>query len=340
MTHPVEPQLTTTRGWRSVILALVAFLGLPLLPTALRSIVPISETMVLLMALLAVCALVGWWRGGSALFALVWIVLAAWMLKSPLGPADSAYGVLARGWILLLAASFGIVSILVPAQGFFVRALSSLGIAVTGAFMLAIARPDGLNNVRRVMVVEYERRTETTIAWFRRQTETADWREMAKRHPALDSMARRNEEDLAKYPERSATVLPALLALESLAALALAWALYHRLTSVAIGPAFGSLRDFRFNDQLIWGLAVGATIFFLPPFADGKNAGLNLLLFFGAIYLLRGMGVLAWASRRRAVGIGLIVLTAIVPLVAAALALGVGVGDTWMDWRRRIQSPA
>jgi hypothetical protein len=63
---------------------------------------------------------------------------------------------------------------------------------------------------------------------------------------------------------------------------------------------------------------------------------LNLLLFFGALYLLRGIGVLSWVTHRRGIAIGLILLIAVAPLIAAALALGVGVGDTWMDWRKRV----
>ncbi len=328
----------TPKGWRFLIVALAAFLGLPLLPTALKSVVPINETMVLLMAAFAVCAIIGWWRGGSSVFALIWVALAIWMMRSSLG--SGAYGTLAVGWILIVVAAFGIVSILAPSLKFFSRALSALGIAAVVAFALTIAKPDGIETVRQVMLQEYERRTAATITWFRSMTESPEWQETAARRPALEAMTKQNEAELSKFPERASTVLPALLALESLAALALAWALYHRLTNVAIGPAFGVLRDFRFNDQLIWGLAVGATIFFLPPFADGRNAGLNLLLFFGAIYLLRGMGVLAWAARGRGIAIALIVLTAFVPLVVGALALGVGVGDTWMDWRKRIQSPA
>ena len=31
-------------------------------------------------------------------------------------------------------------------------------------------------------------------------------------------------------------------------------------------------------------------------------------------------------------------LTIFVPELVGALALGVGVGDTWMDWRNRVQS--
>jgi hypothetical protein len=114
--------------------------------------------------------------------------------------------------------------------------------------------------------------------------------------------------------------------------------MYHRLAQVRIGPALGKLRDFRFNDQLVWGLAVGATIAFLPPFADGRSAGINLLVFFGTLYLLRGVGVLSWVSRGRGVSTVLIILTAIAPPLVAALALGVGVGDTWMDWRSRIRT--
>jgi hypothetical protein len=165
---------------------------------------------------------------------------------------------------------------------------------------------------------------------------------MTKQHPSLDSLTTRlaeeSESQLRSLPDRSATLVPALLALESLAALALAWVVYHRIASTPIGPPLGVWREFRFNDQLIWGLAVGATIFFLPTFWEGKSAGLNLLLFFGALYLLRGVGVLSWVTRGRGTAAILIIVTAIAPQLIAALALGVGVGDTWMDWRSRVTS--
>jgi hypothetical protein len=107
---------------------------------------------------------------------------------------------------------------------------------------------------------------------------------------------------------------------------------------VPIGPPLSPLREFRFNDQLVWGLAVGATMVLLPAFEEGKNAGFNLLLFFGALYLLRGFGVMTWMSRRALV---LIVVFAIIPLglpLLGALAIGLGLGDTWLDLRRRARA--
>lgn len=324
--------------WRTVLLALGAFVLLPLLPTALQLVLPVTQTMVLLVAAVAVCALLGWWRGGSTVLALVWVALAGWMLLWPLGWSPGSYGVLARGWVLLLAAAFGVASLLAPEHPFFTRALTAVGIAVAAAFALAVGVPDGIGTVQTVMATEYAHRADLMVAGFERTTALPEWRRVAERYPMLDSMAAQNEAELQAIPARSATVLPALLALESLAALALAWAVYHRLAETPIGAPLGALRDFRFNDQLIWGLAVGATIFFLPAFAPGRHAGLNLLLFFGALYLLRGVGVLSWISRGRGVATVLVILTAIAPPLAAALALGVGVGDTWMDWRSRVPS--
>jgi hypothetical protein len=201
-----------------------------------------------------------------------------------------------------------------------------------------IVTPDGVARVDGIVHGEYTRRVEHLVSGVQEATRTPEWRNIAGRYPMLDSAVAQNEASLRAMPDRSTRLLPALLALESLAALALGWAMYHRLTQVRIGPVLGKLRDFRFNDQLVWGLAVGATIAFLPPFADGQSAGINLLVFFGTLYLLRGVGVLSWVSRGRGVSTVLIILTAIAPPLVAALALGVGVGDTWMDWRSRIRT--
>ncbi|HEY8310074.1 MAG TPA: hypothetical protein VIG47_05925, partial [Gemmatimonadaceae bacterium] len=279
-------------GWRSALLALLVFLILPDFPSALRSLVPITETWILFAAALSICAALGWWNGGNIWLAVAAIILGWYAAMAPAGAGPGTYRSLVHGWTLLLAASFGLASLLTPGQRFFLRALSAIGIAAVLAFAVTVATPDGVVSVRSAMKTEFSRRTEETVGVVNEMANTPFWRQAVERSPSLDSVVKSNESDLRAIADRSARTAPALVALESLLALTLAWVMYHRIAATELGPALGALKEFRFNDQLVWGLAVGATIFFLPVFADGKDAGLNLLVFFGALYLLRGIGVL------------------------------------------------
>jgi hypothetical protein len=143
---------------------------------------------------------------------------------------------------------------------------------------------------------------------------------------------------MRSIPDRTAGLLPALLALESLAALALGWGIFQRFSPVKIGPPLSPLTEFRFNDQLVWGVAVGATLCLLPAFAEGRTAGLNLLVFFGVLYLIRGLGVLAWIARGRYAVIVILSLIPQVCIMLGVLALALGLGDTWLDLRRRAKA--
>jgi hypothetical protein len=139
------------------------------------------------------------------------------------------------------------------------------------------------------------------------------------------------------YDLRGAYAAQAAVSMGSvLAALALAWAAYHRLGRTRLGAPLSPFKEFRFNDQLVWGLIVGLTIVFLPTLAGLRAAGANLLVFFGALYALRGLGVLAWFLAPGAVASALAVGAAMLlwPILLVA-ALGLGLGDTWADWRRR-----
>ena len=333
MTAPAAP--APLRGsWRRLALGLGAFALAPLLP-AIRAFVPIEQTVLLLAALVAACALAGWRNGGRISLAIVWVAIAAALLASPAGPPGSSYDWMARGWTLLLAASFGLVSIMIGSEHFFPRALSALAVATSLGFALVLVSPGGPGRVANAMATEFNRRNDQSIAYLRRVSEQPEWKEMVEQSPSLGRMTADNEILLAGIPEWSTIVMPALLALESLAAMALAWALFHRMSSVPLGPPLGKLRDFKFNDHLVWGVAVGASIYLLQAFAEGKNAGLNLLVFFGFLYVLRGLGILAWMSRTRALTIVLVVVAIFAWPLVAAIAFGLGLGDTWLDLRSR-----
>jgi len=326
-------------GWRWLLVALIAFLWLPDTRwVALGSIVPIAESWVLLAAALAVCAALGWWNGGGAWLGAAAIILAWVAAIAPLGAGSESYRSLVHGWTLLVATSFGLASLLTPGQRFLKRALGAVGLASVVAFTVAVATPDGVSSVRTVMKTEFIRRTDATVGAIQGLLDAPDMRDALKRSPGLDSTFQANQVALQKTGEEAPTTVPAFVALESLLAMMLAWVIYHRVSAIQLGPPLEELKQFRFNDQLIWGMAVGATIFFLPVFADGKDAGLNLLLFFGALYLFRGVGVLSFMTRSRWAATILIAMTVFAPLLLGALALGVGVGDTWMDWRTRVQA--
>jgi hypothetical protein len=107
---PVPPAAPSERGWGKLFLALAAFVFLPLTPYV-RAVLPIEQTMLLFVPAVAACALVGWWAGGRAFFAIAWVAIAVVLTVQPPGTIG-AFNNLARGWSLLLAGAFGIVCLL------------------------------------------------------------------------------------------------------------------------------------------------------------------------------------------------------------------------------------
>ena len=333
------------QGWKPVILALAAFLLLPMMPL-LRAIVPVEQTSLLLVPALAVCTLVGWWSGGRFMLAVIWTALAAWVLIQSTPDDGHRYHDLARGWGLLTAAAFGLVCIAGSSRAFLGRALSAVGIVTAMALALAVARViDPLSAARALGAQFQSRNAQTMQAWNEMVGQySGEWTRLVQSVPAAGTLSMDLAGTLNGMSALAVAVFPALLALESLAALALAWALYHRLSRTRIGAPLAPLREFRFNDQLIWGLIVGFAVVFLPTLASLKGAGLNLLVFFGALYALRGLGIISYflSPSGFATTLAFIFAMLVWPVLAvlAALALGLGLGDTWLDWRRRTRPAA
>lgn len=337
------------RGWGKLLLALAAFFLIPAIPQV-RAVLPIDETLVIFVSAMGACALVGWWAGGRAWLAIVWVA-AAVAVVLPQPATGTAFFNLARGWSLLLAGAFGLVCLCVPRQPLFTRAMVALTATLALAGVMSLLGPVSWTQASAVIGREYARRNAETMSMLNTflASRPADWQKLVDKVPQLAAVPAETDKELGQLANAGRMLFPALLALESLAGLALAWATYHRLGRTRLGAPLRPLREFRFNDQLVWGLIVGLTVLVLPTLAGARGVGGNLLLFFGALYAVRGLGVLAWFIAPQSLALTLTagflllwapfinVIVALGFIVLAVTALGLGLGDTWADWRKHVR---
>ncbi|MGH7622955.1 MAG: DUF2232 domain-containing protein, partial [Gemmatimonadaceae bacterium] len=283
----------TERGWGRLLIALAAFIFVPMIPQ-IRALLPIEQTMVLFVPAVAACALVGWWAGGRAFLAIAWVAIAVLLtVQSTAGaasPDGGAFYNLSRGWSLLLAGAFGLVCLFADERPMFPRALVALGITLVLAGVMSMLGPVTLSHAAGTVAQEYARRNAETMATISGviQSHQKEWQDLTSKVPQLSQLPTETQKELSLISQFGYAVFPALLALESLAALALAWATYHRLGRARLGAPLRPLREFRFNDQFVWGLIVGLTVLLLPTLTTLRGAGKNLLMFFGALYAMRG----------------------------------------------------
>lgn len=326
----------------ALLMVLAGFLLVPSTPL-LQSVAPLPNTALLLVPAIAVCAALGWALGGRAWLTLVWVLLAVAVLLWRGSPARSTYTALQCGWAIVLVASFGLVCAASPwTTRFLARALTALALSVALVGALALGTRNAATAVGQAARENAASRPNAALTWVEQTASSPEWRDwtassregsaFATAEQALDGV-------LSTLPLDALAFYPALLALESLAALALAWAIYHRISRTRIGQPIGHLADFRFSDQLAWGLIVGALLILLPRTGAWPALGLNLLLFFGTLYALRGLAVFVWYLRAmRASAPALVVLALIAALLSAPTAVGlalIGLSDSWADWRSR-----
>ena len=175
-------------GWRGPILALLALTILPITP--LRVVMPIEQSIVLLVPALAACALVAWWNGGRAGLALVWVGLAAWTLTRPAVGASAHFDTLTRGWSLIVAACFGLVCCLAGTKAFFVRALTAVTVAL--AIAAAVVAATRNSDVGDTVLRELTGRSGQATAGFQAALSASPrWSELTARDTSAAQVATR-----------------------------------------------------------------------------------------------------------------------------------------------------
>ena len=232
-----------------------------------------------------------------------------------------------RGWALLVGGWFVALTLRRPETGFLTRALGALaGAAAVGAGVL-------LFSGGAWQVLDWQM-GERVHGYFNTALEAV--RTLQDKGTLTPAMVTA----LYGVAETQIKVFPATIALTTLAALAVAWWMYVRM---AHGDDQGllPLREFRFNDQLVWLFIVGLVLMLLGT-DDLKRAGWNAIWFMSALYALRGAAVVSFFGGGRSLASALLLALGLIflPPVILMGALVIGLGDTWLDLRARARAAA
>jgi len=138
------------------------------------------------------------------------------------------------------------------------------------------------------------------------------------------------------------TAFPGLLALQTFAALTLAWQWHQLLADAPLGPPVAPFREFRFADHWVWGIVGVLMVWAIPRLAALKGVALNLGLVLSVLYCLRGAAIIVALATGAGVPVwALTVATVIAVGLAIPLLLLIpglwtlGVFDTWLAFRQR-----
>ena len=228
-----------------------------------------------------------------------------------------------RGWVLILSGWFVVALALLPHLNLTMRALSAIGGATASVALLFLVNRAGWQQVDWTVARQLRDGAADMRAFWTTRLADKPW--AADVSTAVD-----------RFADWQAAAYPAMLAIASLAGLALSWWLWRRLVMQDPRP-FGALRDFRFSDHLIWIAIAGILLVVLPFSAPFTRTGANLLAFMGALYALRGFAVILWLFGTPGLWgavFGALVFVMLYPIVMAT-TLMVGVTDTWLDLRAR-----
>ena len=239
------------------------------------------------------------------------------------GPYDGMW-YLERGWALLLGGCFVGLSIARPKMKISDRALE----AVFGALVLAAILMTLMSGAWNIVDWVISDRVRATVA----QVIALGGSEGLA--PALITA-------LYQTAEAQILIFPALTALASMSALLLSWWLFIFFSGRS-EEALGSVKNFRFNDHLIWMLVVGLFLLFTRWNEPLQRLGSNAVVFIGALCAVRGAAVIVFITGGFSVlGYAMTLLgLVIVPPIVLGGAVLIGIADIYLDFRTRSEQLA
>ncbi len=288
----------------------------------------------------------GWWRLalGTTAFAL-WAppALAGLPLAALLAASrPTRYGARA------LALGLGLLSLLVvvgTSRGPLGAAYAAWTVLVTGAFVALVLlanAPFWLHATRATALAALALAGLATTLWGGGWPALLQW-EATRQARAATRLVRWATPEahgvLDGFAGFVGATFPALLVLQALAGLALAWQLHVRLAERPLGTALRPFREFQLGDLWIWGLVAAAAVWLLGHDVLAQN----LAVILGALYFLQGAAiVVAFAAAVGVSSAALVGWTALAAVLAVPLLFVVpgvwtlGVTDTWLGYRRRL----
>ena len=239
------------------------------------------------------------------------------------GPYDGMW-YLERGWALLLGGCFVGLSIVRPKMKISDRALE----AVFGALVLVAILMTLMSGAWNIVDWVISDRVRATVA----QVIALGGSEGLA--PALMTA-------FYQTAEVQILIFPALTALASMSALLLSWWLFIFFSGRS-EEALGPVKNFRFNDHLIWMLVVGLFLLFTRWSEPLQRLGSNAVVFIGALCAVRGAAVIVFITGGFSVlGYAMTLLgLVIVPPIVLGGAVLIGIADIYLDFRKRSEQLA
>jgi len=300
------------RGWPRA----AALLGV-VLATSTSAVQPAVLIAVPLLVLLAAHGLRGIGPLAGALLASVVVAI---------GSRDGVWFA-ERAWAVLIGGGFLAITLVVPAWSLSSRALGAVtGATAVAAGILAV-RTDAWAALDSAITVGVRASSDQALATLQA---------LSGEGPSPQVI-----EAMERLAATQAAVFPAMIGIASMAALGVAWWVRTRLVGEG-DQGLGPLRDFRFNDHLVW-LLIGGLLLLFVQWGDAfARLGSNAIVFMAALYMLRGAAVFMFLSGGLSVlGYALMLVGLVVAApVFMSMAVLIGVGDTWLDLRSRVRGLA